>query len=223
MMIESISVGTPTKVRHNGKTVQTSIFKTPVAGPVTLRLHNLEGDRQADLEVHGGRDKAVYAYATEHYAFWTGELGKDHLEPAAFGENLAVSGMLEPDVKIGSRYRMGTAEVIVSQPRLPCFKLGIRMNDASFPNRFLQSGRLGFYLRVEIEGVLQAGDEIVQLESNPKGISVDMLWRAVFSKNKNAEVAERALESLPYLDSGWRRRLQAVVANKQNPSEEQRG
>ena len=210
-MVDTVAVGEPVDVQHNGKTVQTAIFKAPVEGPVQLRFHNLDGDRQADLTVHGGRDKAVYAYAREHYPGWAEALGRKRLKPAAFGENLTVCGMLENEVFIGNRYRVGTASVIVSQPRLPCFKLGILMADASFPQRFLQSGKLGFYLRVETEGLVEAGDRIDLLESHPERISIESLWRAVFGTEKDAETAARALETLPWLDGGWRRRLRNVV------------
>ena len=200
----------PRIVRHAGKDITTGIFKSPVSGPLAATLFNLEGDGQADLTVHGGRDKAIYAYSHEHYATWAAELGRKSLEPAQFGENLTVSGMMEDSVIIGSRYRFGNVVAVVAQPRLPCFKLGIRINDDEFPNRLLSSGRLGYYLRVEQEGNLQAGDAIELLEQPRHGISVLTLWQIVFGDDKDAAAARHALDSLPYIDAGWIRRLKRI-------------
>jgi MOSC domain-containing protein YiiM len=144
-------------VRYRGQLVSTAIFKEPVKGPVRVGLLGLEGDGQADLRVHGGVEKAVYAYPAEHYEAWSRELGRE-LMPGTFGENLTVTGLTEGVVRAGDRYRAGTAVLEVTQPRFPCFKLGIRMNDMLFLKRFLESGRSGFYLRVVEEGVVAAGD-----------------------------------------------------------------
>ena len=162
MRIVSVNVGLPRTLPHDGGAVLTGIVKEPVAGPVAVALTNLAGDAQADLSVHGGIDKAVYAYPHEHYATWRDELGRDDLAPGHFGENLTLEGLLEDDVSIGDVFRMGTATFEVSQPRVPCFKLAIRMGDPAFAKPFLRSGRVGFYLRVRQEGDVRAGDPVVR-------------------------------------------------------------
>ena len=211
-VIDSVSIGEPRTVVHDGRDVETGIYKSPVDGPVRVTALGIEGDGQADLSVHGGRDKAVYAYPLKHYASWAAELGVDALEPSQFGENLAVTEIDEDNVRIGDRFRFGTVVAIVAQPRLPCFKLGIRMGDPGFPPRFLQSGRLGIYLRVEAEGETQAGDAFELVEPAPHRITVTMLWRCVFGKDVDRDLARRCLDQMPHLDEGWRRRLQARAA-----------
>ena len=208
--IEQLAVGRPTVVSHNGKEVSTAIFKSPVAGRAAVSLTNIDGDRQADLAVHGGRDKAVYVYPATHYATWARELGVASLEPAQFGENLTVGGLDETTVTIGSRYRFGSTVAVVAQPRLPCFKLGIRMGDDRFPRRFLASGRLGFYLRVEQEGDVGAGDAFELIEQPTHDISVRRLWQIAFDGGTPVE-ARQALELLPHLDDGWIRRLRKLA------------
>jgi len=212
MRIVQVCVGRPAEVIFKGKTVTTGIFKSPVDGVVELKPLNLAGDGQADLTVHGGRDKAVYAYSQDHYEYWGKELGVDELEDAQFGENLTVTGFSEDEVTIGDRYKIGTAIVTVTQPRLPCFKLGIRMGDESFPKRFLDSGRMGMYLRVEEEGALQCGDTFDLIDRPAHGISLHDLWRTVFRDDGDAQLA---LEHLPHLDAGWLRRLRHKLAADQ--------
>jgi MOSC domain-containing protein YiiM len=209
--ITELCVGLPKPVTHERKTVMTGIFKSPLSGPVHAGLLHLDGDGQADLSVHGGRDKAIYVYPVEHYAVWAKELGRPGLEPSQFGENLTVRGMTENSVVIGDRYRLGSVIATVTQPRLPCFKLGIRMNDEEFPHRFLHSGRLGFYLRVEQQGILQKGDEIERLHRPSHGISIFHLWHAVFVSDPDTGIAKHALASLPHLDAGWIRRLKRIA------------
>ena len=208
-MIQGISIGKPRTVVHDGRDVETGIYKSPVDGPVRVTKTGIIGDGQADLSVHGGRDKAVYAYPLKHYPTWAAELGVDELEPSQFGENLAITGIDEDAVRIGDRFRFGSVVAVVAQPRLPCFKLGIRMGDPGFPPRFLQSGRLGIYLRVETEGETQAGDAFELVEQAGHGISVTRLWRCVFGKDVDRELARQCLEVMPHLDEGWRRRLRA--------------
>jgi len=208
--ILQISVAMPEEVFFNGKNTLTGIFKRPVEGEVNVNLLNLDGDGQADLEVHGGRDKAIYVYPGCHYPTWAQELGVDNLEAAQFGENLTVAGMTEENVVVGDRYQFGSAEVVVTQPRIPCFKLGIRMNDKFFPKRFLASGRIGFYLRVERTGMLETGDTIELLDRPDHGISVHDLWDTVFASKKGGAIATRALAELSHIDDGWRRRLRHV-------------
>jgi MOSC domain-containing protein YiiM len=167
----SINVGLPRLVTFQGELVETAIFKEPVTGPVQVGRLNLEGDRQADLSVHGGRDKAVYVYPAEHYPLWREELGAD-LGWGAFGENLTVSGLTEDDVRIGDRLRIGSAEFVVTQPRTPCYKLNVRFSRPDMVRRFHRSGRSGFYLAVTQEGVMTAGDGIVVSWRDAEGVSV---------------------------------------------------
>jgi MOSC domain-containing protein YiiM len=200
----------PASVCFEGKEYTTAIFKRPVDGTVAVNLLNLGGDGQADLKVHGGRNKAVYIYPACHYVTWEQELGRGALEAAQFGENLTVGGLNEETVIIGDQFRIGSATVVVTQPRLPCFKLGIRMNDKDFPKRFLASGRLGFYLRVLETGELQTGDALELLERDAYGISVHGLWQLVFGAEKDAATAAHALQVLPHIDAGWQRRLRMI-------------
>jgi MOSC domain-containing protein YiiM len=212
MKIVEVCVGIPKSVHSGRKIVSTGIFKAPVQGEIFAGLQHLAGDGQADLSVHGGRDKALYAYPHEHYAFWSKELSVRNLESSQFGENLTVTGMMETSVVLGDRYRLGNAVATVTQPRLPCFKLGIRMADDTFPNRFLLSGRLGFYLRVEQEGTVQTGDTIELLQRPAHEISIRRLWQIVFAGERNAADAQFALDNLLDLDAGWLRRLRQIVA-----------
>jgi MOSC domain-containing protein YiiM len=209
MRIVQVCVGRPAAVEFDGKTVSTGIFKSPVVGKVEVRWLNLAGDGQADLTVHGGSNKAVYVYSQDHYEYWAKEIGVAALEDAQFGENLTVAGLSESDVIIGDRYKIGSAIVTVTQPRLPCFKLGVRVGDAAFPRRFLESGRLGMYLRVEEEGVLQCGDTFDLIERPAHGISLHALWRMVFRDDGDANLA---LQHLAHLDAGWLRRLRRKSA-----------
>jgi MOSC domain-containing protein YiiM len=208
-LVTSICVGTPQIVRFEGKSTETSIFKTAVNGPVVVSERNIAGDSQADLSAHGGRNKAVYAYPEANYQYWLAVLGRN-LELSQFGENLTVRGVTEKCVVIGDRYRVGNCELTVTQPRLPCFKLGIRLNDSEFPAAFLTSGRLGFYLRVEKPGVIQCHDAFHLIERPQHGISLFALWSAVFKVPNNPTISALALEQLRHLDSGWRRRLLRV-------------
>src|SRR6185295_7629483 len=157
MKIISLNVGLPRIVEFNGEPVTTGIFKEPVSGPVMLRTLNFDGDRQADLKVHGGWSKAVYAYPVEHYEFWKRELPEMNLPYGMFGENLTTEGLSE-QVNVGDRFRVGEAEVMVTEPRLPCYKLGIKFGRSDIIRRFLQSRRTGFYFAVTKEGMVTTGD-----------------------------------------------------------------
>lgn len=211
--IETICIGQPVTVLHEGGEVLTGIFKQPVEERVQVGEMGIVGDGQANLEVHGGRNKAVYVYAGKHYPAWAAELGREQLEPGQFGENLTVGGVDEEDVRIGDRFAFGSAVAIVSQPRIPCFKLGIRMGDAAFPKRFTEAARPGFYLRVEQAGETGAGDGFELLEPAAHGITVSDLWQVVYGGKSasSRQDAERCLEVMPYLDAGWQRRLRAVA------------
>ena len=203
--VVSVSVGRPRLVMGNGQPVSTGIFKEPVAGPVMIRTLNLDGDRQADLTVHGGPDKAVYAYPSEHYEFWRVELSEESgRPPGAFGENLTTEGLLEAGVHVGDRFRVGAAELQVTQPRMPCYKLGLRFGRSDMVKRFLQSGRTGFYFRVLREGVIGPGiDQIELLERDPHGVSVAEVTRLYARDRDDAEAMRRAaaVEALP---ESWR-------------------
>ncbi len=159
MKIVSLNIGLPREVMWRGLHVTTGIFKEPVEGRVALRKLNLDGDRQADLTVHGGEFKAVYCYPLEHYDYWKKELPGRELPMGSFGENFTTEGWLEDSVHLGDRFAIGSAEVIVTQPRLPCYKLGVRFQSDDMVKRFLASGRMGFYLAVTREGEVGAGDE----------------------------------------------------------------
>lgn len=207
MRVRSINVSLPREIGVNGKTVRTGIFKQRVEGRVRVGRLNLEGDAQGDLSVHGGPDKAVYAYPFEHYAYWAERLGRSDLAPGQFGENLTVEGMPENQVCLGDVFRIGEALLEVSQPRLPCFKLGLKMGDAKFPKQFLASGRLGFYLRVLEEGTVAAGDEITRLRTDPVRLSIRELARLASEEKGNRELAQRALR-VPALAVSWREWLE---------------
>ena len=159
MKIVSLNTGLPREVLWRGRTVTTGIFKQPVEGRIALRKLNLDGDRQADLTVHGGVHKAVYCYPLEHYDYWTKELPGRELPMAIFGENFTTQGLSEDSAHLGDQFSVGTAEVVVTQPRLPCYKLGVRFQADDMVKRFLASGRTGFYLAVTHEGKVGAGDE----------------------------------------------------------------
>ena len=157
-----MNVGRPRRVEWGGRQVRSAIWKSPVEGRVRVTRLNLEGDKQSDLRVHGGPDKAVYAYPSEHYAGWKADLPSLELPWGAFGENLTIEGLLEADVRPGARFRAGTAEFRVTTPRMPCYKLMVRFDREDMVRRFLETGRMGFYLAVEEEGEVAAGDAIVR-------------------------------------------------------------
>ena len=212
MKIISVNVGLPRLVMRNGEPVSTGIFKEPVTGRVTMRTLNLDGDRQADLSVHGGPEKAVYVYPSEHYEFWQRELPDMDLPWGMFGENLTTTGLLETEINIGDKFRVGTAEVMVTQPRMPCYKLGIRFGRADIIKRFLISERSGMYLSVLKEGEVGAGDEFVPLEKNVSGVKVVDITRLYSSDRENVELLRRAIatEALP---ASWREYLQKRLKN----------
>jgi len=168
----SVNVGMPREVDWHGRLVRTSIFKSPVSGPVRVATLNLEGDEQSDLTVHGGVHKAVYAYPSEHYLFWRKEIPGLDLSWGAFGENFTTEGLLEEAVHIGGLFRVGSAEFVVTQPRMPCFKLGIRFGRPDIMKRFLQSGKSGFYFSVLEEGRVTAGDSVERITRDEHGVTV---------------------------------------------------
>lgn len=181
MKVLSVNVGLPRIVEHRGKPVATGIYKEPVSGRVAVDERNLAGDAQADLRLHGGYSKAVYVYPSENYEFWRGEFPEMELPFGVFGENLTSEGILETDVNIGDRFRVGTAEFLVTEPRQPCFKLGIRFGRGDIIQRFAQSGRSGFYVAIEKTGELGAGDEIEFLSRQENGASIFDIVRERFN------------------------------------------
>jgi MOSC domain-containing protein YiiM len=203
MKIISINVGLPRLVERNGEAVSTGIFKEPVAGRVMLRTLNLDGDRQADLTVHGGADKAVYLYPSEHYEFWRRELPEMDLSWGVFGENFTTEGLLETETNIGDRFRVGSAEVMVKQPRMPCYKLGIRFGRVDIIKRFLVSERTGFYFSVLKEGDVAAGDEFELIKKNVSGVKVVDITRLYSSNRNNVDLMRRAIATEELPDS-WR-------------------
>ena len=162
MRLISVNAGLPREVQWRGRSVSTSIWKTPVDGRVHVGFLNVDGDRQSDLSVHGGRDKAVYVYPSEHYPYWREQLPGFDLSWGSFGENFTIEGLLESDVSAGDRLDIGTASFVITEPRTPCYKLGIRFGREDMIKRFLESGRSGFYLRVLAEGEVGAGDAVVR-------------------------------------------------------------
>src|SRR4051812_3943795 len=181
MTVVSVNVGLPITVRTTKRELTTGIVKRPVEGRVAIRRLNLDGDGQADLTVHGGPAKAVYAYPHEHYAWWAEQLGGE-LPLGAFGENLTIAGLpLEAEAAVGDRFRVGTAGLVVTQPRIPCFKLGIRFGRPDMVKWFLASGRSGYYLAVEVEGDVAAGDRVVRLVRDPAQVPVAEVTRVFAS------------------------------------------
>jgi len=203
MKIISISVSRPRLVMWKGEPVSTGIFKEPVAGPVMLRTLNLDGDRQADLTVHGGPTKAVYAYPSEHYEFWKQELPEMQLPRGMFGENFTTEGLMEAEVNIGDRFRIGEAEVMVTEPRMPCYKLGIKFGRTDILRRFLSSGRSGFYFSVLQEGLVAAGDRIVPLSQDKHNVKVADIVRLYARDRDDLEMMRRAIE-VEALPDSWR-------------------
>ena len=210
MKIVSLNVGRPRLVMRNGETVSTGIFKEPVAGRVALRTLNFDGDRQADLTVHGGPHKAVYLYPSEHYTFWKQELPDMDLPWGMFGENLTSEGILESETHIGDKFQIGSAELMVTQPRMPCYKLGIRFGRTDIIKRFQVSERSGFYLSVLKEGEVGAGDEIQLIEQNTSGVRVVDVTRLYSSDKANVDLIRRAIATKGLPDD-WKAYLQERI------------
>ncbi|HEX3120010.1 MAG TPA: MOSC domain-containing protein [Candidatus Acidoferrum sp.] len=206
MKIVSLNVGLPREVLWHGQPVTTGIFKSPTTERIRLRKLNLDGDRQADLTVHGGEHKAVYCYPVEHYDYWRKKLQDRDLPPGSFGENFTTSGLLEENVHLGDRFAINDAEVVVTQPRLPCYKLGVRFGSDEMVKKFLASRRTGFYLAVTREGTVAAGDEIVPVVQNASRISISDFMRLFLAKS--FDDADRAtlqdLYSLPSVPDDWK-------------------
>ena len=203
MNLVSLNVGLPRVVMRNDDAVSTGIFKEPVAGPVMLRTLNLDGDRQADLTVHGGPSKAVYVYPSEHYDYWKHELPEMHLPWGMFGENFTTAGLFEAELNIGDKFRIGAAEVMVTEPRMPCYKLGIKFGRTDIIKKFLLSELTGFYFAVLQEGQVSAGDQFELIEKNKRSVKVSDITRLYTRDKHNTDLLRRAIgvEALP---EGWR-------------------
>ena len=186
MRVISVNVGRPRTIDVGGQTVRTGIFKAPVSGRVKLSKLNLAGDRQADLSVHGGRDKAVYLYPSEHYRYWQEQLPEIEMPWGMFGENLTTEGLDEQSAHIGDRFRIGGAVLEVTKPRMPCYKLGIKFGRRDMVKRFWDSGRSGFYLSVVEEGMIEAGDAITRIAAAPDQVSVAGIVTALRTRSAGA-------------------------------------
>jgi MOSC domain-containing protein YiiM len=207
MKLISVNVAVPRVVVSNGDPVSTGIFKEPVAGRVMLRTLNLDGDRQADLSVHGGPSKAVYAYPSEHYEYWKKEFPEMKMPWGMFGENFTTAGLLESAVNIGDKFRVGSALVMVTEPRLPCYKLGIKFGRTDIVKRFLASERTGFYFAVLQEGQVGAGDIIEPTEKAQNSVTVSDITQLYTREKGNVTLLRRAMKTVALPDS-WKNYFQ---------------
>lgn len=204
MKLISINVSKPKPIQHEGRIIQTGIFKEPVSGSVMLREMNIDGDGQGDLTVHGGTYKAIYGYPIEHYSHWQKELNRDDLSYGQFGENLTVEGMLEDEIHIGDVFQIGVSvKLQITQPRVPCYKLGHKMGSSGFPKKFLQSRRVGFYFRVLEEGEIIAEDSIQRIEESSQPMSVTQILNLRFFDMNNLEQISKAVKQ-PALSPSWK-------------------
>ncbi len=206
MKLVSLNVALPRLATWRTQTAETGIFKEPVPGPVQLRTLNLEGDRQADLVVHGGPFKAVYGYPSEHYEFWRQELPGTQLPWGMFGENFTTEGLFEKDLHIGDRLQIGAAIIVVRQPRIPCYKLAMKFRRTDILARFLRSGRSGFYFSVEQEGWVSPGDSFEFLTRAPEGITIAEMNLLYVEEKYNQVLLEKAIAT-PALPEDWREYL----------------
>ena len=216
MKLVSINVGAIREVPWKGTFVTTGIFKSPVAGPVRLRPLNLDGDGQADPRYHGGPDRAVYIYPAEHYDFWKTELNKADLPWGSFGENFTTLGLSEADVQIGDHIRVGSVVLMATQPRLPCYKLGIRFGDSEIIKRFMDTEACGIYTAVVKEGTVAAGDEIEIVSRTRNSMSIVELRRIYISPVPTSEL--RRVLSLAALSSDWRHQFEERLAGYEEPA-----
>lgn len=207
MELLAISLAEPRQVEYNQRRIFTGIFKHPVRGRVRATALGLEGDVQVDRENHGGRDKAIYVYTEENYRYWERELNRERFLPGQFGENFTVSSMPDEVVHVGDVFRIGDIMVQVTQPRVPCYKLGLKMGDAAFVKVFLRSGRVGFYLRVLEEGEVEAGDPITRLAEDGEKLNIRDCMLAIIKGPHQREIIERALR-IEALSEAWRNDLE---------------
>lgn len=207
----SVNVGMPKNVRWRDKTVYTGIWKTPVQGPVMVRRLNVDGDGQGDLAGHGGEQRAVMVYQSESYDFWKTYLGRTDLRPGHFGENFTVTGLADNEVCIGDRYRIGDAEFEVTQPRVTCFRVGLRLDEPDMPNLLVSQHRPGFYFRVITEGRVRAGDDIVRTRRGRHRLSVAEVDALLYLPDRNVERLREAVD-VPGLSPGWQQSFRDMLA-----------
>jgi MOSC domain-containing protein YiiM len=203
MKLISLNVGLPKVFTYRGEPIESGIFKRPVSGRIRLRALNLEGDRQADLSVHGGPYKAVYGYPSEHYEFWRKELVEADLPWGGFGENFTTMGLGEEDLRIGDRFRIGSATVMVRQPRMPCYKLAAKFKSDEMIAKFLRSGRSGFYFSVEEEGEVGNGDDFQPISTDEGAITIGEMNRLFVREKYNRGLLRKAIETAA-LPEAWR-------------------
>ena len=201
MRLEGIYVGKPRQATYNNQSILTGIYKDPVEGPVSVSRLNIEGDQQADLTVHGGVDKAVYIYPREHYDFWTKERSDLAFAPGMFGENLSTYG-LDEEVCVGDTFKVGGVTLSVTSPRMPCYKLGIKMGDPGFIRDFMKAEKNGFYLKVLEEGIIEAGNAIEQLASDEHGLTIAEVIQLYTTRKQDKELLQKAIQS-PSLPRDW--------------------
>jgi MOSC domain-containing protein YiiM len=211
----SVNVGLPRDIAWQGKTVHTAVWKAPVQGQRRVRRLNIDGDGQGDLAGHGGEHRAVFVYQIDSYRYWQHELGRNDFTYGQFGENFTVDGLPDREVCIGDRYRIGGALFEVTQPRVTCYRVGIRMNEPQMPALLVARGRPGFYLRVLEEGQVEAGDEIVQVGVGPERMTVFEINALLYMPGHSRSQLERALR-IPALSAGWRGSFQALLAQEQS-------
>jgi MOSC domain-containing protein YiiM len=220
MTLMSVNVSQPIEVTYGDNSIITGIFKQPVAGAVAVHRLNLDGDAQADLVNHGGESKAVYAYSLDHYAYWREALGRNDMPYGQFGENLTVAGLDEAELCVGDQLQIGDALFTISQPRVPCFKLGIRLADKRMPKMFALSLRTGFYLRVLREGTIKAGDTVDVVARGQCSLSIRSLFDAYLKPNDRdaLRLLTRAME-IPELSMEWRGHIGERLARRPGPSQ----
>ena len=207
MKLISLNVARPRLAIYKGATINTGIFKKPVLGRIGLRSLNLDGDQQADLTVHGGPFKAVYAYPSEHYPYWRKELPDLDFPWGMFGENFSTEGLLEDALHVGDRFKIGSSVVMVRQPRLPCYKLAAKFKRDDILKRFLLSGRSGFYFSVEQEGEVEAGDSFKPLDANESGVTIAEVVQLFVREKHNRGLLQRAIDTAE-LPQDWREMFQ---------------
>jgi MOSC domain-containing protein YiiM len=210
MKVLSVNVGLPRKILFNGQIITTAIFKDPVKGPISLRKLNLDGDKQADLTVHGGLDKAVYSYPSEHYVYWRKQFPNTDLVWGMFGENFTTEGLFEDAVNVGDQFQIGSAKLVATQPRMPCYKLGVRFGRMDVIRRFMASDRPGIYFKVLQEGQVEAGDKISIIRKDENNVTIKDIVRLYVRDDEDIETMRRAtkIEALP---EGWRYELEQKI------------
>ncbi len=216
-VLVSVNVGMPADVAWRGKTVHTGIYKDPVVGSVMVRRLNIDGDGQGDLGGHGGEQRAVMVYQTESYDHWQRHFGRDDLRPGMFGENFTITGLGDDEVCIGDRYRIGEAEFEVTQPRVTCFRVGMRLGEPEMPNLLVAHHRPGFYFRVITEGLVAGGDEIVRTRRGRHELSVAAIDALLYLPNRDVGMLRKAVD-VPALSPGWQQSFAELLAAEDNPS-----